>query len=500
MVSTLNLFERWFPQWGLKRQRARNVLSHSKRLYDAAKYGPFYGAPIGGSLSGDAVMAATADKLRSNARLLDENHDLAVGVLNTLVDNIVGDGIQIEPMIRTGTRQPELAPRVNAEVRRLWADWWRNAEVTREYPGNTVERLACLSWLRDGEVLMRHWQGNGGPPAVSAIPYSVQLLEADYLPFTDFDTGNVQGVEKDAFGRPVAYHLYKVHPGNSGRGLFAPNMDTERVDADRITHLKNTRRIRQTRGVPILHAVINRLEGIKDAEQSELIAARVAADFCATITRDADFAFDTGHLEADGSRQFAMESGQIFDKLLPGEKVETIDSKRPNNALMDFRDSQLRAVAAGTSTSYSSISKNYSGTYSSQRQELVETQPGYLRLSQVFIDVLMRDIYRRFIDMAMISGQLVIPAGINRSTLYDAEMVRGGGVPWIDPLKEVQADIAAIDAGLQSRPGVIRKRGGDPAAVTAELEGDDFETADQAAMSQEPAQPPTDEQNQEDAA
>ena len=127
-------------------------------------------------------------------------------------------------------------------------------------------------------------------------------------------------------------------------------------------------------------------------------------------------------------------------------------------------------------------------------------EPGYLRLSQVFIDVLMRDIYRRFIDMALVSGELVIPASVNRETLYDAEMVRGGGVPWIDPLKEVQADIAAIDAGLQSRPGVIRKRGGDPAAVTAELEGDDFETADQAAMAQEPAQPPADEQNQEDAA
>ena len=498
MVSELSKLEQWFPKWGLKRQRARNVLAHSKRLYDAAKYGPFNGAPVGGNLSGDSVMGATGGKLRASARILDENHDLAVGVLNVLVDNIVGDGIQIEPMMRTGTRQPELATRVNEDVRRLWARWWSDAEVTREYPGSQVERLACLSWLRDGEVLIRHWQGSGGPAPVSPIPYSVQLLEADYLPFTEFDTGaSTQGVEKDSFGRPIAYHLYLVHPGDTGRGLFAPNLDTVRVPADQMTHLKNTRRIRQTRGVPILHAVINRLEGIKDAEQSELIAARVAADFCAVITRDAEFQFDTGDIAQDGSRQFGMESGTVFDKLLPGESVETIDSKRPNNALMDFRDSQLRAVASGTSTSYSSISKNYSGTYSSQRQELVETQPGYLRLSQIFVDVMMRDIYRRFIDMAMVSGQLVIPAGVNRSTLYAAEMVRGGGVPWIDPLKEVQADVAAIDAGLQSRPGVIRKRGGDPAQVTAELEADEFESPQAEAAAA--TQPPQDEAD-EDAA
>ena len=52
-----------------------------------------------------------------------------------------------------------------------------------------------------------------------------------------------------------------------------------------------------------------------------------------------------------------------------GEEIGTIDTNRPNPNLQAYRDGQLRASAAGLGASYSSISRNYNGTYSAQRQE-----------------------------------------------------------------------------------------------------------------------------------
>jgi capsid protein len=57
-----------------------------------------------------------------------------------------------------------------------------------------------------------------------------------------------------------------------------------------------------------------------------------------------------------------------------------IKSDRPNPNLETFRNGQLRAVAAGSRGSFSSIARNYDGTYSAQRQELVESTEGYFIL------------------------------------------------------------------------------------------------------------------------
>ena len=54
--------------------------------------------------SGDTSVRMAGDSLRIQARYLDENHDLVRGVLNTLVNNIVGTGIRIEALAKDKRR------------------------------------------------------------------------------------------------------------------------------------------------------------------------------------------------------------------------------------------------------------------------------------------------------------------------------------------------------------------------------------------------------------
>ena len=159
----------------------------------------------------------------------------------------------------------------------------------------------------------------------------------------------------------------------------------------------------------------------------------------------------------------------IFDNLLPGEEVGMIDSNRPNNMLEQFRNSQLRAVAAGTCTSFSSIAKDYNGTYSAQRQELVEQSVHYAVLRDHFIERCVRPIWERFVEMAVLSGQLKIPENsINQRTLKKASF-QGPTMPWIDPKKEGEAEMIAVGAGFKTRAQVIRERGGNPQDVFEQI-------------------------------
>ncbi len=167
-----------------------------------------------------------------------------------------------------------------------------------------------------------------------------------------------------------------------------------------------------------------------------------------------------------------MEKGMIFDGLLPGEDIGVISSDRPNSALKDFRNAMMKAVAAGTMTRYSSIARDYSGTYSSQRQELIEARTGYSTILDYLTTAFYLPVWRNFVAAA-VAQNLVDLRGADPETVAAASF-RGPVLPWIDPLKEAQAQVARLESRLVSRHQVIREIGGDPAVVDKEIAADPY--------------------------
>lgn len=451
------------PAWAVSRHVARYRL---ERLYEAAKSSPRHTARTGGQ-SGDGVMDHARNKLTYNARYLDENHDLVTGMLSDLAQQATT--ARIEPMVRR--RDGTLNEEVNNVLSTRFATWADHAESTGALGWSDMCFLSGLSWLRDGEVFGHRLLGADFDYRTD-IPLALELLESDFLPFDKYgrDPAIIHGVEKDSAGRAVAFHFAESHPGDSTvpgsvRGISPSPV---RVAADRISHLKIVRRIGQTRGVSLLHPLLRRLEDIKDYEESERIAARVAADLCAVIIRGAEFGAQTVGTQTN-ERPMNFQAGMIFDGV-PGDDVRMLGSQRPNPALEDYRKGQLRAAVAGAGASYSTTARDYDGSYSSQRQELVENNFRYRRLRQSFAAQFLRPLWRDFVRATVLAGFL--PArGLDPSTLFKAE-ISSGQIPWIDKQKEVKADREAVEAGFTSRWQVIRERGGDPRKVDAERETD----------------------------
>lgn len=464
MAAKLTLTDRivsWFdPVAGMKRAHARTVLSY----YEAAKPDRTRKMRRAVGTANHEVQHAGAT-LRQTARHLEQNYDLALGVLNTLVANVVGpNGIGIEPQPRRADGGIDDA--LARQILELWKDWCLNPEVTRQHDWASAQRLLCRSWLRDGEVFAQTLTGNTfGLDHGTTVPFSVELIEADLVPMhyaAQSPATVVQGIEVNAWGAPVGYHVYKVDPAADNTASLSISGETKRVSADRMLHLKNVHRIRQLRGVSVFASVLTRFDDLKDYEESERIAAKIAASMAAVIKKGTPDLYEP---DSDGEpRSMRFRPGMIFDDLRPGESVETIDTNRPNPNLETYRSGQMKAIAAGAGPTFSSIARTYDGTYSAQRQELVEGYAIYATLASEFIGRIVRPIYERFIAAALASGKLRLPAGVRPEMLDDA-IYMPPAMPWIDPKKEAEAWGMLEDRAYISGPEVIRKRGGNPVDV-----------------------------------
>lgn len=449
------------PSRGAQRAQQRMRVSALASAYDAVEAGRLRRKAKDWG-SGNAAAQASQRPLRDMARQLDRNHDLARGALNVMVRNIIGAtgiGVEPQPLNPDGSVNEELAAQLSA----LHTAWRKLPEVTGEYDWARSEQLLCRSWLRDGEVFWQYLEGE--VPYLThatAVPFSLELMESDLVPIDYSDGRNIlQGIERNAWRKPVAYYVYKNHPGEVYAG-FVP--DLKRVDTARIGHLKLVDRIGQLRGVSMFAAVLTRLDDLKDYEESERIAAKVAASMAAVIKKGVPEDY-TAPVDSNGNalpeRQMNFAAGMIFDTLLPGESVETIDSKRPNPNAVPWRNGQLKAIAAGTDAGYSSISRDYDGSYSAQRQELVESWGAYAMLSCAFIDQCSREVYERQVAAAVLAGLVRIPRGTTFAQLTNALYI-APQMPWIDPKKEADAYGVLEDRCYISGAEVIRRMGRNP--------------------------------------
>ena len=462
----------------------------------------------------DADITSASSRLRDWARWMDQNVDVVTGALDKLANFIVGPGITIEPMVRD--RKGRLLEKVNSQIRRALLDesipgcWSRDVNVTGEYTRGEQEWTACRSWLRDGEVFARRITRRLTP---DSIPHQVQMIEADWVPLElvrmSGPEGNaiVHGIEKDAWGRPVAYHFYKQSPSDIWlSGAAGWLHDTQVVPAAQVSHLKFARRrIRQTRGVPMFHAAIYRLDDVATFEDAYRIAAKIAANVIGHINRAPDT------ISYDGKSQYSIESddrakdrsfwdmehGQILSDLLPGESLQWYKPEIPNPDATPFIDDQLRRAAAGFGLGYSTFAGKYDKAFSAARQEQSENWPNIETLRAQFVSDFVRPVeYEPALRAAILLGRIRFPREADPETYFAADY-RGPSRPTIDDEKQANADKTLLETRMDSRWGRIRERGRDPVRVDAEIESDPMQLAQGQQPPAQPDPPPDDDAGEE---
>jgi lambda family phage portal protein len=434
-----------------------------KRAYSAAQSNRLTSDWVRPSTSADSEIKNSLKTVRNSARELVRNSDFAKAALRAVRNNVVGTGIKNQAQVSM-KRGDRLAEGKNAEIEKKWKRWGNanRCHVGGKLSWAEIQALSITSMIESGEVFIRLVKQPFGD---SRIPLGLEIIEADLLDDgynIILKNGNQvkMGVEIDKWQRPVAYHFWDYHPGDYQFSSTPKELKKRiRISADDIIHLYTMERPGQTRGMSAFASAIMRLRNLSGYEESEIVAARATASMMGFVkTPDQDL-FEDGTYAQDSVLDFSPGS---IRRLAPGEELQFFSPTRPDDSFTPFVQQMLRAVAAGVGCSYTQVSSDFSqSNYSSSRLEILETRAHYRTLQQYLIEALCQRVYSKWIEMAVMSGELDLPG-------YDSDPERYEECKWIppaaqfvDPQKEAAAYKALIRSGVMTLSQVIALHGGD---------------------------------------
>jgi lambda family phage portal protein len=246
--------------------------------------------------------------------------------------------------------------------------------------------------------------------------------------------------------------------------------DTVRVPAEEVLHIYRPIDAGQIRGLPHVAPALVRLFLLDQYDDAELDRKKTAAMFAGFIIKTApeDPMMGEGAADLDGAAIASLEPGTM-QVLLPGEDVKFSSPADVGGGYEAFQYRTLLAVSASLGLPYHLVTGDVrQANYSSLRAELVEFRRRIGQLQHgVMAHQLCRPVWRRWLETAVLSGALdADPA--------DARAVQW--IPprwdWVDPLKDIQAQVLAMGAGITSRRKVVEGTGYDIEEVDRENAAD----------------------------
>jgi len=211
------------------------------------------------------------------------------------------------------------------------------------------------------------------------------------------------------------------------------------------------------------------LKMLEGYSESEAVAARAGAAKMGFWTRKADEP-TVGEIQGDPSTgNITMDAAPgTFDFGPDGYELQTWDANHPNTAYGAFVKAKLREIASGLGMSYNALANDLEGVnYSSMRSGLLIERDVYRCLQDWWIGAFLRPVYEAWIEVAMLTGQIVLDSRDFRRFLDVDWNPRGW--PWVDPEKDTNAGIMGIQAGLTSRRRLLAEQGLDFEKVLEEL-------------------------------
>lgn len=428
---------------------------HRRRTFKAAEMTRLTRDWLGGTLSADAELSSDLATLRGRSRELARDNPHGAALTRVWVDNVAGpNGLQHFPLI---TRPDgSLDSRSNARLRAWWQDWGRRGTCSRDrlHSWRDIERLAVRSEFVDGEFLALEHVGD---PA-DRHGYSLQLLDPDQLDATfnrapSKSANEIRmGVEVDAFGAPVAFHLWPRHPNDL---TLRERRDRIVLPADRVLHYFEPLRPGQTRGYPRLTPSLYRLKMLDGYDEAELVTSRLAANKGIVYEQSPDHPIEDGDGQDVGEIPEDTEPG-MGDLLPIGVTAKLLDPTHPSGVYESFVRATQMAIGAGPGIAYHAFTGNLTqANYSSLRQGELQQRDVYRAAQQRLAMHLTDRVYRHAMEQAILAGTL---------QMRDPDFRRwapvrfvGRGWSWVDPLKDISAASMELALRLNTRSAIARE-------------------------------------------
>ena len=421
--------------------------------------------------SGDAAIYESHELMNRRVRSEIINNSQAKRIIQALTDLAIGTGVQtfsspFDPWMdlrEVNVNALDEGLRFALEADDLFEEWFLEPaqfDAGGKLSGPDMQRLAFSECASVGDALILRCQRNE-PGRI--VPLCYQILEREQLdtsvdrPSKPGQNKIVNGVEVDAAGREVAFHLFDAHP-HDAFAPFSAMTKSRRVPASRVIHLYMFRRPSQTVGATWLDAIGQSSFDRDKFIGTELQSAAKAALLALVAKREHPNAGTLGLETEDdntdeyGNEEVRLGSSPIAVEIGTEESVEMIESSRPTSTANNFIDILDHDIAGGGGISYYTLTGRFEkSNYTGFRGALLVEDAHIRPLQNWFGARQVLPIRREFNAIAAGSGlfkNVSAAEFLKDQRRYQRFDAIGSGRQLLDPQVETEAAAARLRTGL----------------------------------------------------
>lgn len=441
------------PEAGARRCAYRGLMEEliEERNYDAGLGGRFNHGWRVSNQSAEMTDRIDRDIVRARARDLERNSDLAKSVILAFRRNVIGAGYTVRP--KTGNEE------LNNAIKEEWERWCRarNCDVTERQSFHAMMRMAETRKRVDGGMLIKKCYIKG-----ARIPFKLQALEVDELDTTvtanprNKDNKIVNGIEYNQYNKITGYWIkqYDIDGWSINQPMY--------VDAKDMIFIFEKNRPSQIREISDMASAMPRIRDANEFMTAVSIKERIEACLAVFVKKSLPQKTGRAQAGAEGSYKNKKLSPGLITELNPGDGVEVVNPSGQASDAAGIIKLHQRMIGAGQGVSYEATSRDMSqSNYSSARQGMIEDGLTFIEDKQLILETLFDEIYETFIISACLAGVLDIKDFWENKEIYLKHSWVEMPKPWIDPLKEANANKIAIEKGIKTYQQVAAENGRD---------------------------------------
>ena len=448
--------------------------------------------------------------LRQRGRMLYMSSPVAASAINTNRSKVIGTGLHLQSTIDHETlgisaEQAKEWQRHTEQEFAMWAEKRQNVDSMALNDFYDLQQIVTMSWLTSGDVFILFQRQKTTP--INPYTLHLRLVEADRIR-TPVAAGSMNfltdgenpenhnkifdGVEVDHNGRVVAYHICNMYPRQI---KSIDKIEWRRVNAfgvrsglPNILHVMSAERPDQYRGVTYLAPVIESLLNISRYTQSELMAALVQSFFTAWIQTETDPGRipinEVGYGDGDedeldnpkdsnisnNENEYEMGPGTITH-LRPGEEIKFGNPNIPTTGFDSFFKVICREIGAALDIPYDTLLKEFNASYSASRAALMEAWEGFRQRRRIVVSKFCQPVYEAWLAEAVAIGRINAPGFFSDPLIraaWSKAQWQGPVQSQLDPVKEINANILAVEHGFKTHAQVTMEMGTGEWAANAE--------------------------------
>lgn len=421
-------------------------------------------------LSPDSGLELELDDLRKKSRELYRTDSIG-GAVDSRTNLVVSYGFTPQAQIkeRTGLVTESQAEQWNNELEEVYErlspriskcgrrSLWQLLRLAERHHGFDGESLTILSDRGDSD---------------KPVPLTVEVVDPERLQTPPGMIGNPRvrlGVEYDATGRIVAYHIRDTHPHDT----LEVSESFTRYPAERVLHVFEPWFAGQSRGFPWLVRALNRCKDAKDLDEAAIIAAQVEACAAAFVTSPNGGSRAAAAAASGTVNDYRMEDIRpgTIRYLDVGESVHFTNPSR-SNGYAPIQEWNYRRAAAGMNYPYEMIAKNWSGlSFAAGRLSLADARLMVKSQQKLLREMWLAEIWNRMVEEAVIVGAVSIPPRLYARAPWWFQRHEFGNPSWpyaLTPGEEIDAAVDSVNNNIRTKASVIAEYGGNMEDVFAQ--------------------------------